>query len=336
MATNHTRKAVNTRIYGCGGLAINLLSRFEQTSVKDGLNHLKFYYVDTSGSNLNAKLKQDSVYLFKDMDGGGKDRRLTYPQIAPFIPDVLEKMPPGDFNIVLHSSSGGSGACIGPALVADLLKSGQHVVVLQVGSVGSKIEVGNTMGAIKSYALISKQANRPVISYYRENNERFNRGSVDEHVLSALFMVSLLFSNENDGLDTADLQNLLDYQKVTSFGPELSSFDFFAGALELPTPLVGQSSASLFSRNDNSTDGHETGSVLMEYRAEGFLSEHRAGQLADKAPIHYAVYTGDFTGRLLELGERLKRFETAERGRANAALSVTVKAEEVNDSGMVY
>lgn len=331
-----SRKAINTRIYGCGGLAINLLSRFEQTSGKDGLNHLKFYYVDTSGSNLSSKLKPESVYLFKEMDGGGKDRRLTYPQIIPFIPDVLEKMPPSNFNIVLHSSSGGSGSSVGPALVSELLKAGEHVVVIQIGSIGSKKEVENTIGSIKSYASISKAVNRPVVSYYRENNERSSRGNVDEHVLSALFMISLLFSAENDGLDTADLRNLLDYQKVTSFSPELSSFDFFAGSLDLPENLVGQSAATLFSRHENATDGHESGDALIEYRAEGFLSEARASQLAGKAPIHYAVYTGDFNARLLELNERLKRFQTAERGRANAALSVSVAADEISSDGMVF
>ena len=333
-AFSFARRPISTKIYGCGGFAMNILGRFEQTARADNLKHLEVNYIDTSASNIPSGVNPDSVYLFKNMDGGGKDRRMAYTSVIPMIPDVLEKLPAADFNIVVHSASGGSGSSVGPALVSELLRAGKHVVVVQVGSVGSKKEVENTIGTIRSYANISAKSERPVISYYRENNENATRSEVDSQVQSALFMLGLLFSAENEGLDTADLQNLLDYQKVTTFKPELSSFDFHCGQLELPEKLVAQAAAILFAKGESTTDGHENGDVLLEYRAEGFLSETRTAQLSDRAPIYFVSYTGDFSARIVELEARIKRFETASRAHQTSTLSVGLVS--AGDDGMVF
>lgn len=332
--SNTNRKQIKTKIYACGGFAFNTLAQFQPTAVSDSLTHVSVNYIDTTASNMPSTATPATTYLFKNMDGGGKERRTTYPAVLPLIPDVLEKLPPEDFNIVVHSSSGGSGSSIGPALVTELLRLGKHVVVVQIGSVGSKKEVQNTIATIRSYANISAKAQRPVVSYYRENNEKATRMDVDEQVQSVLFMLCMLFSSENTGLDTADLENFLNYNKVTSFRPELSTFDFHCQKVELPENLVVQSAAILFSEGVSATDGHENGNFLVEYRAEGFLSENRTQQFNDKAPIFFLAYTGDFSARLIDLESRVKRFETAARAHSNSNLSVSLV--DSTDDGMVF
>src|SRR5699024_10693360 len=131
---------------------------------------------------------------------------------------------------------------------------------------GSKKEVENTIGTIKTNANFAQKYQRPVLMYYRENNASTPRSKVDTDVQSALFFFSLVFSSENKGLDTADLRNLIDYQKVTSFSPELSSFDFHSQSINLPVGLVAQSAVVLFDNAEGSAD-EEVNMPILEYRA---------------------------------------------------------------------
>lgn len=332
---NIVRKPIKVKIYACGGFALNTLSVFQSCVLSENLNHVDICYIDTSASNMPKSVLQSSTYLFKNMDGGGKDRKTTYPKIVLMIPDLIEKHPPEEFNIIVHSASGASGSSTGPALTSELLRLGKNVVVVQIGSIGSKKEVQNTIATILSYANISAKFQKPIISYYRENNEKTKRADVDEQVQSLLFMLCLLLSSENTGLDTADLNNFLNYNQVTSFKPEFSTLDFHCNKVELPENLVVQSAAILFPEGSTTTDGHENGNFLVEYRAEGFLSEARTTQFLNKTPVFFLVYTGDFNARLIDLESRVKRFETAAKAISNSKLSVSVSSSE-DDDGIVF
>lgn len=333
--TEIARKKIQTSIFGCGGFAMNILSKFEKTAQEDNLTHLNIQYLDTSASNIEAGVNPERVYLFRDTDGFGKDRKAAYEKILPMIPNALQSLDLGDFNIIVHSSSGGSGSAIGPALVNHLLKAGKRVIVVQVGSVGSRKEVENTMGVIRTYANFAKTMNRPVLSYYRENNSKTTRTKVDAEVHSALLLLSMLFSSENKGLDTADLSNLIDYNKVTSFEPELSTIDFHCKEICLPESLVIQAAAVLFSAEEGSADEHEATLSMLEYRAEGFLNAQRSAQVGDKAPIYSVVYTGDFVARLKDLEDHKQRFEAAVSARSAMTASVGV-TETPNQDGFVF
>lgn len=334
MTTSITRKQISTRLIFTGGAATKLGQRFETVASNDGLKHLKFSYVDTSASDLSSAIEPEKLFLVRNMDGGGKDRRMTYQQILPHVPEILQKFPAEDFNIIVHSASGGSGSAIGPALLNKLLEEGKNVVVVCIGSIASKKEVENTIGVIKTNANFAQMHERPVVMYYRENNQTNPRSKVDGDVMSALFMLSLLFSSENNGLDTADLKNLLDYNKVTNFNPELSSFDFFSNEIAIPDGLVAQSAAVLFSNKEGAADV-EGNLPILEYRAEGFLSAVRTEQLGNAVPVYGVVYTGDFVERLKDLEAHRARFEAAEASRKNEVKSVPVSKAAKSD-GMVF
>ena len=304
------RKQIQTAIYSVGGAASKIVSKFEIHANNDELSHLTFNYIDTSASDITEKFDASKLFLIRNMDGGGKDRRVTYEQITPHLPEIFQKFTPKDFNIVVFSASGGSGS-----------------------SIGSKKEVENTIGTIKSAANFANRHQRPLVMYYRENNTATPRSKVDTDVQSALFLFSLLFSSENKGLDTADLRNLIDYHKVTSFKPELSSFDFHCGKISLPDGLVAQSAAVLFSGVEGSADEEEA-TPILEYRAEGFLNDKRTKQIGDKTPLYCVSYTGDFVERVKYLETLKARFEAAELSRKNEVKSVNVT--ESTDDGMVF
>lgn len=328
--TTLARKHISARIYAIGGFGIKTVSSFLASTDPRSVQHVDFSFLDTSGSDLSAGLKPEEVYLFRNMDGGGKDPRNTYKQVLPYLDDLLEKHAPADFNIVVHSSSGGSGSSVGRALVSRLLKDGENVVVLQVGSVASKKEVENTIGTIKSYATFSSMYQRPVVSYYRENNESTSRRLVDDHIRSALYLLTLIFSAENRGLDTADLTNLLDYNKVTSFEPCLTNIDFFHNEVKLPESLIPQAMVCLF----GDEEPEHSKIVPVEYLTDGFLSEERIAAFGKNLPVYGVLFSGDFAARLEQLEERLKVFQNAERTRSMQIKNVEVVADA--DDGMVF
>lgn len=329
------RKQIQTAIYACGGMGIKRATEFRDQATQDELNHLSHYFIDTSASDINSSINPDDLFIVPGMDGAGKDRKIAYPQIVPHVPAILQKFPAKDFNIVLQSASGGSGSAAGPAIVSKLLEEDKNVILMIVGSVGSKKEVENTLGTIRTYANFSKKFNKPLLTYYRENNASVTRSEIDKLVLAALFMTTLLFSSENNGLDTSDLNNLVNYHRVTSFDPELSSFDFHTGSIELPETLIPQAAAILFAEKEGSTDVAESSNSFLEYRAEGFLNTRRTQQIADKAPLYGVVYTGDLVERIKELEAHLARFEAAEKARKSKVVSVA-SVEADNDDGMVF
>lgn len=321
--TKPQRAQIRTRIYACGGTGMKNGMRFMQSVIKDGLSHVDICFLDTSDSDLPVGVDPSSLYLFKGIQGGGKDRTYAYKQVLPMIPEVLLQFPPADFNIVLHSGSGASGPSIGPALMAKLMENGHHAVVFQAGSTGSKKEVTNTAGSIKSYAKFASDFERPVLMYYRESNENKSRLEVDNDIQSALMLCCLLFSSENRGIDKKDLQNLIDYHTVTGFAPELSSFDFHTRSIDLPENLVLQTGAVLYHNDEDFTSITEA-SQDLEYRADGFMSPERSQQMASRLPIHFVVYSGDLKGHLQGLEERRNAFEARVRSRTNMVTSIAV------------
>ena len=329
------RREIRVRIYCCGGTGMKNGLRFRHNSQKDGLRHLDFAFLDTSDSDLPAGVPAEELHLFRGIEGGGKDRQYAYQQVAPKIPEALQKFPPADFNIILHSGSGASGPSIGPALVAQLMEQNKFVLVIQTGSVGSKKEVTNTIGSFRTYANFAEDFGRPVLKFYREANETTTRKQVDEDVQSALMLCAMLFSSENRGIDTKDLEHLIDYHKVTSFRPELSSFEFHSREISLPENAIPQAAAVLYSNDENFENVREVNTYL-EYRADGFMSPIRSKQLGDRLPIYFVAFTGDLKERLAGLERRRQGFEAIEQARSNQNASVATTGGDRRKGSIVF
>jgi cell division GTPase FtsZ len=162
------------KLYGAGGAGINIASRLE--SLRDGSNGVlldgfSISYLDTSDSNVDHnKINKEHLYLIEGANGSGKNRAENYSIIKEQIKRILLDHKPQDFNVVIHSLSGGSGSVIGPLLANELLDQGKDVVVIIVGSTDSTIEINNSIKTIKSYAGISAKQKKPIVAIYYENN----------------------------------------------------------------------------------------------------------------------------------------------------------------------
>lgn len=112
--TVHTHKTETDmthrmRIYGAGGCGCNRVNAIMERGLPTS-NRAEVLpaVLDTSRSNLQkSNLGEDSVYLVPDLDGSGKLRHENHREISKSIKNMLNQIPPDDFNVVIFSASGG-------------------------------------------------------------------------------------------------------------------------------------------------------------------------------------------------------------------------------------
>lgn len=299
--------SMKLNVFACGGAGVNLLTPFVKNIGKQevGFAEINPVFIDTSRSNLTGNYPEENLFLIDGLDGSGKKRDANYKIINEKTPEILHKFKPTPFNIVIHSTSGGSGSVIGSVLTSALLARGENVVVMMVGSSDSRIEAQNTINTLKSYEAISNMRQKPVVAVYYENTKDTPRGKVDASMHMSLVLLTALFSGQNRELDSADLGNFLNYPKVTSFSPMLSYLDFFT---EISVGK-GQSVVSLATLTDNDTSSEPN--IPVEYQAVGFVSPEVKDAISVGLPIHAAVVAGYYNEKIQKLENRVASIDEA-------------------------
>ena len=199
-----------------------------------------------------------------------------------------------------------SGSVAAPVIVSELLAREELTIIVMVGSTGSRIETENTLKTLKSYEMISKKRECPVIVAYRENSPEKPRSSVDAEVQTLILTIAAMFSGSNKELDSSDLRNFINYHKVTSYTPKLSQLDFFSKDIHLGK---GQSLVTVASLMDNETS-HEI-TIPTEYQATGFLPDVAKSFISVALPIHACIIAGFFNQVVDRLDNKLKVFDEA-------------------------
>lgn len=319
-------------LYGCGGAGINLVSTLVNYNGEKspGFAKINTFFLDTSSSNLPAGVPDDHVYIIDGLDGSGKKRDSNYQIIAERSKEMLHRFKPGAVNVVIHSGSGGSGSVIGPTLVSELLNRGAAVIVIMIGSSDSRIEANNTVNTLKSYEVISQKREMPVVAVYYENSKDMPRGRVDQRINTTIALLAAIFSGENRELDSADLINFLNYQKVTSFKPKLSFLDFFSKTIEVGKD---QSVVTLVTLTDETTDSSVN--LPVEYQAVGFISEATKKNIDIELPIHTAVISGYFHDVIDRLADRLNTIDEARATHVDKSILGTHNVESTHE-GLVF
>lgn len=297
-------------IYAAGGCAVNIVAA---TAVKyigqktEGFAEINPYFIDTSKSNMSG-IPSDNIYLIPGLDGAGKFRPAGYEAVIDSVNDILHTFKPAAINVIVHSTSGGSGSCIGPCLVQAMLARGETVVVLSIGSTSSRIETDNTIKTLKSYEMISRKTEKPIAVYYRENSKDKPRSHVDNEMQTAILLLAAIFSGDNKELDTADLRNFINYDKVTSYTPKLSNLDFFSKDIVLNK---GQSLISLVTLVDQKTNSDVV--IPVEYQTVGHLPDSVIESVSVELPIHGCIISGFFNGVIDSLEAKLKDYDEARK-----------------------
>lgn len=308
----------NIRVYCCGGLGINIGKQFNP-------KHRDMCFIDTSTSNLREGLFPDRTYAIDGLDGSGKLRAQNHKVVARHIDTILNQFSPADFNVVLFSSSGGSGSVIGPLLIAELLKQGQSVVALTVGNTESKITVTNALNTMKSLQSISERRLEPVVVMYNEKHPNRTRHEIDNTLLQSLSALFILSSNECDELDRQDINHWLRYQKVSPVHPGLSFLTIATSRKQAEAVRQPISTASIYT-----DDSRDVGVGAPYYSTTGF---HPA--VTNLAPeLHFVINQVGVEEVLSSLEHRETELEEAFSSYRNTRSLIDLD-DDVTDDGLV-
>lgn len=204
---------IKTRMYFTGGAGLNLGTEYSPNS--DSV-----CFMDSSEANLkHKKLASDRLYIIPGTDGAGGDQSFMMPFARKHAPLMLAEYPPAEFNIVVTSGGGGTGPTIAVSLVAELLKMKANFIVVVVGGYDATKRVRNTINTMKNLEMLALKHQAPVVVAYVSNAG--GEAAADDEALFILSALDALTDQENDRLDTKDIENFVNFHRITSVPPQL-------------------------------------------------------------------------------------------------------------------
>lgn len=282
------------RVYGCGGAGVNLVSHYFGKETVSGMAELAPALIDTSRSNLmGRKIDEDATYLVDGLDGSGKIRSENYEEINKTIKQILVQIVPGDLNVVVFSTSGGSGSVLGPLIIKALNEKGIPVIAVAIGSDESTIAAENTLKTIKSLELVAKNTNMPVIMSFHKNDLGGKRSDVDRAVWSVISCLSILASGQNAEMDYRDLVHWVQYTKVNGGRAQLATMHVATSAEHMKRITAPLSVASLYGNPDQ-----EHLATSADYQSVGYTDL----SATDFDQLHFVIGVND----LSRIGQELK------------------------------
>lgn len=318
-----------TRIYSCGGAAINITAQTKDHSNSLGFADLAVSRIDTSDKNIKPGMNPNSVYVLEDADGSGKQRAHNYKAVVAALEQILSNHKPGDYNIVVFSASGGSGSIIGPVIIGELLRRQLPVIAIVIGTSGSETETNNSINTLKSLAGVANQQKAPVVMSYFPVNQNFDQRDVDRQVGATISLLLNLFDSNNIEIDYKDIINFLRYTNVRSSAPGLVSLDLYNDeelqAIAGTSPLA---MATIFK-----DEARPYISVTPDYHATGT----RDGNVTDERmqfTAHYAITSRPVKTAFDELNTRLKQITDQQHARGQN-FNLLGETDSIDDNGMV-
>lgn len=305
------------KLYACGGAGINIGKTFEEMrgQSSDMFATLDVAYLDTSAANLSdPKIPLSAVYKVPGKDGSGQLRKLNAEDIFARAPEMLEKHQPLDLNIVLHSFSGGSGSVIGPALVSELISRDCLTIAIGIGEADTVTHMENTQKTILSYIGVSAARERSVVASYFENSNLTPMEDVNLAIAQLITALSVLASRENIGLDSRDLNHLINFDRVIqSYGPQLALLSVFEGT------SISDNIGNIITVATLATQGG-TASIgqMINYQTVGRLPSAPDGKESPvhaQAPVHFVVSDGLWAETEARLDAALTEFRRKEAAR---------------------
>lgn len=320
-------------IYGCGGTGINVVSPYITTPLeeKPGYAKVEAFLIDTSESNINTTKVRNAFYkikLEKDAEGSGSIRAENAPEIMQQVPNFISEKHPGDINIVVASANGGSGSTIAPVLASELIKRGKPVISILFLDDNNLKSIENAYRTLVSYDSMAKKAGVPFITLLIPNVSIKEANEVAEEYIS---MLAMLFSNENHGLDNADLRNFLNFTKVTGAAPGVASL--------MITDKLGEK----YNRNPlslamlhTSLDAQEAsrGKFVTGYSCDGIFRLND-GQKIENRTVFFTTEYDEVLEMIHHLKDRTESFQAELSGVVNSRIKLDADGGSVEENGLV-
>lgn len=319
-------------IYACGGAGINIGLNYEhyRDHKEPGMSDIDVVYLDTSTSNFKPIMMKEKIYLLEGegIDGSGKERKQNAGPIMKRGKEMLQRHKPGYINVVLSSASGGSGAVIAASLTNELLAEDQLVINITIGVADSGAEIKNTLDTLKTFEGLVAATKKTVPVAYFENSKDHSMSDVDKEVIELITAVSLMFSRQNEGLDTRDLYNFLNVDRLTSYKAHAVGLEAYAGQLNQKDHTDTISVASAVVTKDNR--GID---FILPYTTYGVMPADVGKEIAEQAPVHLVTKAFPFN----DIAARLRSFlaEMEKAANANTAQSEVLKGDEKLEGGFM-
>lgn len=322
--TTQAAERGNIKLFACGGAGINIGSNFEgfRGHIEQGLAEIDVVYFDTSRSNLKPNMPGDKIYLVPDVDGSGKERRQNAAAIMKGAKEMLQKHRAGYVNVVLSSASGGTGGVLAAALIKELLDNDQLVIAITVGVADSGTEIKNTLDTLKTFEGIVQATEKTIAVAYFENNKETPMSKVDDKITELVVAISVLFSRQNEGLDTRDMYNFLNVSRLTSYKPHAVGLETYAGKLDPADHMDTITVASAVANKDNR--GID---FVIPYTCYGVLPAEISDEITKQAPVHLVTKAFPFNGIAAILRGHLEEMERAAAARTTHSEVLSGKEE---------
>lgn len=198
---------MDIRIYGCGGCGANMLALIEKMTDYPLPAGCKTVRLDTSMSNVDANVKD--VQIIGSGQGSGKIRAANAEAAHSYISNMFAKEAPGDVNIIVCSSAGGSGSVIGPMLANEILVVHEKPVILvMVVDASDGMNAKNSMNTLASLDNMarSNEFYLPVMLFSNIGNVH---KAVDHSVVVRINQLCVLLTHDVKELDFTDRINWL-------------------------------------------------------------------------------------------------------------------------------
>lgn len=336
--SNLNNKRPKIRYYGLGGGGVNLVDHI-LSQIKDDF---EVTIIDSSESNTKQMANRDAVkpHFITDersrlLDGAGQNRKLIFPYIQRQVPEIMDQVTPGQYNIVIATAIGGTGSMALPFVVKHLLEKDERFIVVLVREAATSLNVTNAIKTIQGLKGLSDSKGRPITVIDYENTRSTPRTKIDQHIIDDLALLNLLFADESGEGDSRDIYNWLNYDKVTENEPGLNLMKIVARSDE---PHSEDNVISVATATTLDSDNDHFGDVLIDYQTKVIVQGAQKQDIAQSLPVHFIIHSGGVES-IVDGYSRLMRQNDERRDRRNGGSGIDImsagKAAEVKDDGIV-
>lgn len=213
------------RIYACGGTGIAIGKKVTAQVPAKGAAVPKIVYCDTSDSDMLTGFEKDDKYVLKNVDGAGRLQREHLVPIRKSIPELLAAHEPLDLNIIIASSSGGTGSTYSTELAKQLASEGHPTIVHLVVTQEDARATQNSSNTLKNFNYIATKSGVPIVLDIVRQLNASDEAKSDDAVIRSVTALLIAAGGQNKGLDTRDVYNFVNFNRVTDVKPRILMLD---------------------------------------------------------------------------------------------------------------
>jgi hypothetical protein len=276
------RKPLTLRYWGCGGAGINIGAQYVNMKTEPGCAAIIPAFLDTSLSNINPNWPD--VFITEGTHGSGGIRGENVEPIEGSIKSILNKISPGDINIVGFSGSGGSGNVIATSLIAELIARKIPVIPLAILGTESRLRITNSVMSMRTLEGLAEDLAFDINAFFLLNEDKWSK--VDALAHAYIGAVALMTSDLHHGLDMKDVVNFLRPSLSTKLKPRLNTIQLTSSIDGFEGHKNQYSIMSLYNSRDADRVKHSA-----DYDTVGYCDFDRFGK-KDFNQIHLLINDG--------------------------------------------